>query len=175
MSAATPPISVTRTAASRVSDIRGAAEIPFSSVFSDHMFTASWRQNRWEDAVIRPYGPLSLPPSISGLQYGLSVFEGLKAQRTPNGRAALFRPAVNAQRLNRSAHRLAMPHVPEALFLEALRMLVRLDQAWVPEHGRGALYVRPCLFSCSSARTSCAPFRVVRATSNPPETTRQRC
>jgi branched-chain amino acid aminotransferase len=147
MSPVIPPISVTRVAASRANHIHGAAEIPFSSVFSDHMFTARWNQNRWQEAAIGPYGPLDLPPSISGLQYGLSVFEGLKAQRTPNARVALFRPTLNAQRLNRSAHRLAMPQVPEALFLDALRTLVRLDQAWVPEHGRGALYVRPCLFS----------------------------
>jgi len=138
---------MTRTAASRASEISGAGEIAFSSVFSDHMFTATWRQNRWVDAGIRPYGPLSLPPNVSALQYGLSVFEGLKAQRMPDGRVALFRPTSNAQRLNISARRLAMPEVPEALFLEALRTLVRLDEAWVPNHGSGALYVRPCLFS----------------------------
>lgn len=147
MSAAISPVSVTRTAASRVHELRGAREIAFSSIFSDHMFVAHWRENRWQDAGIRPYGSLSLPPNISALQYGLSVFEGLKAQRLPNGRVALFRPALNAQRLNRSAHRLAMPQVPEPLFLEGLRRLVQLDRAWVPDHGRGALYVRPCLFS----------------------------
>jgi branched-chain amino acid aminotransferase len=122
-------------------------EIPFSSVFGAHLFSATWRQNRWDEGSIRPYGPLSLPPNISALQYGLSVFEGLKAQRMPDGRVALFRPALNAQRLNVSAQRLAMPQVPETLFLDALRQLVQLDQAQVPEHGRGALYVRPCLFS----------------------------
>jgi branched-chain amino acid aminotransferase len=147
MSSAVPSISVTRTAAPRADAIKGTSEIAFSSVFSDHMFTATWRQNRWADAGIRPYGPLSLSPNISALQYGLSVFEGLKVQRMPDGRVALFRPASNARRLNISARRLAMPEVPEALFLEALRTLVRLDQAWVPQHGTGALYVRPCLFA----------------------------
>ncbi len=147
MNAAIPPINVQRTDASLAQRLSGAADIPFSSVFSDHMFVASWREGRWEEAGIRPYGPLSLAPNISALQYGLSVFEGLKAQRTPGGRVALFRPTSNARRLNRSAQRLAMPEIPEALFLEGLRTLVGLDQQWVPEHGRGALYIRPCLFS----------------------------
>ena len=122
-------------------------EIPFSSVFSDHMLVARWRKGQWEDATICAYGPLSLPPNISSLQYGLSVFEGLKAHRMRDGQVALFRPALNAQRLNRSAKRLAMPEVPEELFLNGLRELVTRDQKWVPAHGAGALYVRPCLFS----------------------------
>jgi branched-chain amino acid aminotransferase len=124
-----------------------AEEIPFSSVFSDHMLVASFQGGRWQDAVIRDYGALPLPPNISALQYGLSVFEGLKAHRTLNGKVALFRPAANAARLNRSAARLAMPEVPEQLFLHGLRELVKLDRDWVPPPHRGALYVRPCLFS----------------------------
>lgn len=122
-------------------------EIPFSSIFSEHMLVAHWRKDHWEDATVCKYGPLQLPPNISALQYGLSVFEGLKAHRTPSGEAALFRPLMNAQRLNRSAQRLAMPAVPEELFLSGLRKLVGLDREWIPAHGEGALYVRPCLFS----------------------------
>jgi branched-chain amino acid aminotransferase len=122
-------------------------QIPFSTVFSDHMLVARWRQGRWEEATIGAYGPLSLPPNVSSLQYGLSVFEGLKAHRLRDGQVALFRPALNARRLNRSAKRLAMPEVPEEMFLKGLRELVTLDQKWVPAHATGALYVRPCLFS----------------------------
>ena len=59
--------------------------VPFSSVFSDHMFTAEYRDGAWREAALRPYGPLPLPPSITALQYGVSVFEGLKAHRTPAG------------------------------------------------------------------------------------------
>jgi branched-chain amino acid aminotransferase len=142
-----PEISVHRIGRTRARSLEQLPEIPFSSVFSDHMLVARWRQGRWEDARICEYGSLNLPPNISALQYGLSVFEGLKAHRTPAGQPALFRPAVNAQRLNRSAQRLAMPPVPEELFLSGLRKLVSLDQQWVPAHGKGALYIRPCLFS----------------------------
>ena len=121
--------------------------IGFSSVFSDHMFTAEYRDGRWSEGLIRPYGPLSLFPSISALQYGVSIFEGMKAHKSPEGRPLLFRPAENARRFQRSAIRLAMAPVPENLFLDALRELVRLDRAWIPPADVGALYVRPIQFS----------------------------
>ena len=121
--------------------------VGFSSVFSDHMFTAEYRDGRWSEGLIRPYGPLSLFPSISALQYGVSVFEGMKAHKSPEGRPLLFRPAENARRFQRSAVRLAMAPVPENLFLDGLRELVRLDQAWIPPADVGALYVRPIQFS----------------------------
>jgi len=121
--------------------------IGFSSVFSDHMFTAEYRDGRWSEGLIRPYGPLFLFPSISALQYGVSIFEGMKAHKSPEGRPLLFRPAENARRFQRSAVRLAMAPVPENLFLDALRELVRLDQAWIPPADVGALYVRPIQFS----------------------------
>lgn len=123
------------------------ADVAFSSVFSDHMLTAEYRHGAWRDVSVRAYGPLPLPPNISALQYGLSVFEGLKAHRAPDGEVVVFRPWDNARRLNRSAARLAMPELPEELFLEGLRELLRLDRAWVPPHDSGALYIRPCLFS----------------------------
>ncbi len=125
-------------------DLRNTA---FSSVFSDHMLVAEFRDGGWRRVGIQPYGPLSLAPSISALQYAVSVFEGLKAYRLPSGEVALFRPRENARRLNRSAQRLAMPEVPEALFLEGLRRLVHIDQDWLPANGDGAPYVRPCYSS----------------------------
>lgn len=121
--------------------------LPFSTVFSDHVLTAAFEPGGWKGAAIRPYGPLPLAPNISALQYGVSVFEGLKAHRTPSGDVVLFRPWENAKRLNRSASRLAMPQVPLSLFLNGLHELLRVDRAWVPPSGVGALYVRPCLFS----------------------------
>jgi branched-chain amino acid aminotransferase len=122
-------------------------DLPFGTVFSDHMLVAEHREGAWRNARLQPYGPLALPPSISALQYGVSVFEGLKAHRSAASELLLFRPGENARRLNRSAARLAMPLVPEALFLDGLRGLLRLDEAWVPPSGKGALYIRPCLFS----------------------------
>jgi len=137
---------VHETQRSRLADA-GRAGSGFPAIVSDHMLTAEHRDGEWQAPVIAPYAPLPLAPSISALQYGVSVFEGLKAQRAPDGSVLLFRPWDNARRLNRSAARLAMPEVPEALFLEGIRDLVRLDRDWVPENGAGALYIRPCFFS----------------------------
>jgi branched-chain amino acid aminotransferase len=126
---------------------RDLSTLPLSSVFSDHMVVAEYREGEWRELTIRGYGPLPLAPSISALQYGVSIFEGLKAFRLPSGDVATFRPVDNARRLNRSAARLAMPAVPEHLFLRALQTLLTIDDVWVPAHQEGALYIRPCLFS----------------------------
>jgi branched-chain amino acid aminotransferase len=143
---ALPNLQVERAPVSRRPGV-DLASVAFSAVFSDHMLTAGYHDGRWHAATIRPYGPLSLPPTISALHYGISVFEGLKAHRLPDDAVAVFRPDANARRLNQSAARLAMPGVPAELFLEGMSALVSLDAAWVPPHGEGALYVRPLLFS----------------------------
>lgn len=141
-----PAIRVSPTEASRI-DSTDLSSVAFSTVFSDHMFVAEYYDGRWQDAEIRPYGPLSLFPNILALQYAVSVFEGLKALRTPDNEIALFRPTENAKRINRSAARLAMPEIPEAFFMEALHRLIEVDSAWVPPSGTGALYVRPFYIS----------------------------
>jgi branched-chain amino acid aminotransferase len=123
------------------------ANVPFSSVFSDHMLVAQFHDGHWREGEIQSYGPISISPSVSALHYGVSVFEGMKAHKSPDGRPLLFRPRENARRLQGSAARLAMPAVPESMFLDGLRELVRLDQAWIPPAEQGALYIQPILFS----------------------------
>src|SRR5262245_2690645 len=125
--------------------------VPFGSVYSDHMLVAEFQDGRWGKPSVRPYGPLPLPPSITAPQSGLSVFQGLKAHRAPDGDVLLFRPRENARRLRRSAARLVMREVPESLFMDGVKALLRTDEKWVPSHGSGALYVRPVLFSVDSS------------------------
>ena len=139
-------IRVERTTSSRLREV-DFAKVGFSAVFSDHMFTAEYRDGQWKEGVIRPYGPIALSPSISGLHYGVSVFDGMKAHKSPEGRPLLFRPLEFARRFQRSAARLAMTPAPVDLFLDALRELVRLDQAWIPPADIGALYIRTLQFS----------------------------
>lgn len=147
MSARIPELHIERVRDSRWKPVEDWTQVPFASVFADHMLVAEYFDGEWQNACIRPYSPLTLSPAISALQYGISVFEGLKAQRIATGEVALFRAHDNARRLNSSAARLAIPQVPERLFLHGLRELLRLDQSWVPPSGQGALYIRPCLFS----------------------------
>src|SRR5215469_6560542 len=109
-------------AASRLKEV-DFKKIGFSSVFSDNMFTAEYRDGRWSQGTIRPYGPPSLFPSVSALQYGMAVFDGMKAHKSPEGRPLLFLHVEHTRRFDRSAPRLAMNAVPEGLFLDALREL----------------------------------------------------
>jgi branched-chain amino acid aminotransferase len=140
------PVRIDRAAHSRLQQL-DLATVPFGSVFSDHMFSAEFKDGRWGDSLIQPYGPISVAPSISALHYGISIFEGMKAHKSPAGRPLLFRPLENARRFQRSAARLVMPAVPESMFLDDVRELVRLDQDWIPAAEAGALYIRPFLFS----------------------------
>jgi len=141
-----PRIRVEQAQRSRLSTV-DLDNLPFGTIFSDHMFVADHEGGMWGEPQIVPYGPMPLPPSISALHYGQAVFEGFKAHRTVDGGVALFRPRDNLARLNRSAVRLAMPEVPESLFSEGVAELIRLDRAWIPQREGGALYVRPVYFA----------------------------
>ena len=120
----------------------------FGRVFTDHMAIATYEEGRgWHDARITARGPVAMDPGTSVLHYAQEIFEGLKAYRRPNCGAALFRPIENARRLNRSARRLAMPDLPEEMFLDSVRSLVRTEKAWIPDFEDGALYLRPFMFA----------------------------
>lgn len=139
------PIPVTRVSLSRLTEtLRENSE--FGATFSDHMFVANWEAGSWGPPQIVPFGPISFSPALTPFHYGQAIFEGFKAHRTPNDGVALFRPRENFTRLNRSAARLAMPEIPEALFLDGVTELVRLDRDWVPHREGGSLYVRPVYF-----------------------------
>jgi branched-chain amino acid aminotransferase len=119
----------------------------FGRVFSDHMITIRYSEAEgWHEAKIEPRAPLSIDPASAVLHYAQEIFEGLKAYRTANGGATLFRPEENARRFQQSAERLAMPKLPEKIFLEACDLLVDTDRAWIPD-GDGSLYLRPFMFA----------------------------
>lgn len=119
----------------------------FGQVFSDHMAVVQWSEGKgWHSPEIKARGPFAIDPAASVLHYAQEIFEGMKAYRAADGRAVLFRPEQNARRFNLSAKRMAMPEVPEELFLEAVEQLVRIDAAWLPE-GDASLYLRPFMFA----------------------------
>ena len=122
--------------------------IPFGTYFSDHMFLMNYTEGQgWHDARIVPYGPLTLEPTTMVFHYAQEIFEGLKAYRTAEGRIQLFRPTENIARMNRSAEKLCIPHIPEDVFLNALKTLVEVDQEWVPSEPDTSLYIRPFVFA----------------------------
>ncbi|HPE98446.1 MAG: branched-chain amino acid aminotransferase [Chitinophagales bacterium] len=121
--------------------------VPFGRVFSDHMFLAEYKNGQWQQCRIQPFGPLPMHPGTAVLHYGQGIFEGMKAFKDEQGNAQLFRPLKNWERMNMSARRMALPEIPEELFMEALTTLVRMDSAWIPPGEDGSLYIRPFLFA----------------------------
>ncbi|TAE45507.1 MAG: branched chain amino acid aminotransferase, partial [Bacteroidetes bacterium] len=133
-------------AESRISEV-DMNNLPFGRVFSDHMLLARYENGKWGIPEILPYGPIHFAPSMLSLHYGQAIFEGMKASRSASGEAVLFRAIDNLRRLNQSALRMSMPELPEALFMEGLRELVRIDKAWIPAADKGSLYIRPVMFA----------------------------
>lgn len=139
-------IPVKRTSRSRLPEV-DFENLSFGSVFTDHMFVATFRDGTWQDASIIPYGPLTLDPAAKIFHYGQSVFEGMKAYKDTRGKVWLFRPEDNQKRLNISAARLAIPELPEGLFMEGLKALLRVDREWIPQSPGSSLYIRPFIFA----------------------------
>jgi branched-chain amino acid aminotransferase len=112
------------------------------------MITIEWSRERgWFDGQLRPYGPLMLDPSTNVFHYGQAIFEGMKAYAQPDGTVATFRPEQNAERMQRSAQRMALPQLGVETFMEAVDLLVSTDRAWVPVEREKSLYLRPFMIA----------------------------
>ncbi|WP_394270760.1 branched-chain amino acid aminotransferase [Qipengyuania sp.] len=125
------------------------ADPGFGKLFTDHMIVIDYDadQGGWHSASIGPREPIALDPAAAVLHYAQEIFEGMKVYKQADGSLALFRPERNAARLNASARRMAMPDLPEELFLEAVRKLVDIDRDWVPTIEGSSLYLRPFMFA----------------------------
>lgn len=139
-------ISVTRVERSKLQDL-DMENLPFGKYFTDHMLEADFENGEWKNIEIKPYQPLLLSPSVAALHYGQAIFEGIKAYKDREGHPFIFRPHDNHKRFNISAERMQMPAVPEELFVEGMRQLISLDQAWIPMKNDFSLYIRPFMFS----------------------------
>jgi branched-chain amino acid aminotransferase len=143
-------INIERIKQSRVSEY-DINDVPFGKCFSDHMFIAEYSDGKWQNAHIKPYGNEPMSYATSSFHYGQAIFEGMKAYKNEKGEVSLFRPLENFKRLNKSAMRMAMPDVPEELFMGGLMELIKLDSAWVPSSETGSLYIRPFLIATDEA------------------------
>ncbi|GAA3870713.1 branched-chain amino acid aminotransferase [Leifsonia kafniensis] len=124
------------------------ADPGFGKHFTDHMVTIDWSLGEgWHDARVTPYGPLQLDPASAVLHYAQEIFEGLKAYRHADGSIWTFRPEKNAERLQRSARRLALPELSVADFIESVKQLVAVDGNWVPSGSESSLYLRPFMIA----------------------------
>jgi len=118
--------------------------LKFGTIFTDHMFVMNYESGKgWFDPRVIPYQPLNLEPSAMVFHYGQEMFEGLKAYKTEEGKTLLFRPNKNIERANRTNDRLCIPEIPEEDFLQALKTVVKVDDAWIPTKEGTSLYIRP--------------------------------
>ncbi|MGA8112033.1 MAG: branched-chain amino acid aminotransferase [Actinocatenispora sp.] len=120
----------------------------FGRVFTDHMVTIRYNEGKgWYDARVEAFGPIPLSPATAALHYAQEIFEGLKAYHTADGGVTMFRPEENARRMQSTASRMAMPRLPEEIFLQAVQALVAQDREWIPTQPGGSLYLRPFMFA----------------------------
>jgi branched-chain amino acid aminotransferase len=151
MTAGTLEFTVSRSAHPTSDEVRESIlqDPGFGKYRTDHMVSIHYTDGQgWHDARVMPYGPIELDPSAMVLHYAQEVFEGLKAYRWADGSIVSFRAAANAARMRSSARRIAIPELPEELFLESLRQFIAIDHGWVPAAGgEKALYLRPFIFA----------------------------
>lgn len=122
--------------------------LTFGTIFTDHMYIMDYEVKQgWHDPRIVPYQPLTLEPSAMVFHYGQEMFEGLKAYKAEDGRTLLFRPDKNVERANKTNDRLCIPRVPEEDFLNAIKTLVKVDEAWIPHKEGTSLYIRPFIIA----------------------------
>lgn len=124
--------------------------LPFGSVFTDHMLVCDFKEGAWQKPIIQPYQPFMIDPSAKVFHYGQAIFEGMKAYKDANGAVWMFRPEENWKRFNHSAERLAMPEVPEHIFMDGLKTLLTIDKNWVKAGNGNSLYIRPFMIAIGS-------------------------
>lgn len=124
--------------------------LAFGNVFTDHMLTCDFRDGAWQKPEIKPYAPFLIDPSAKVFHYGQAIFEGMKAYKDENNAIWLFRPEENFIRFNKSALRMAMPEVPQAIFIDGLKAILRMEKDWVQKGLGNSLYIRPFMIAVGS-------------------------
>ena len=126
------------------------SKLGFGKYFTDHMFMADFKDGKWQNARIIPFGYIPIHPASTVLHYGAEIFEGMTAYKIDGG-YQLFRPYENAKRMNNSAERLCLPEIPEEFFVQAITELISVDKEWIPNLPGTSLYIRPYLFGNDEA------------------------
>lgn len=123
------------------------ARLGFTYMKTDFRYVSRWKDGKWDEGKLVEDNRLCISEASTVLHYGQACFEGLKAYRTKNGKIQLFRPDMNARRMQESCRRILMPEVPVERFIDACRQVVKANEDYVPPYGTGAtLYLRPFMF-----------------------------
>lgn len=127
------------------------ANLGFSYIQTEKRFVSNYKNGAWDEGVLTTEANIVMNECACVLQYAQTIFEGLKAYTTEDGRIVTFRPDLNAKRFADSAKRLEMPVYPQEQFVEAVVKVVKANEAYVPPYGSGAtLYLRPYMFGINS-------------------------
>ena len=137
---------ITKIERSKLNDIN-LENIPFGKYMTDYMLEVDYENGKWQTPEIKPYQPLLMAPSLAAIHYGQSIFEGVKAYKNAEGEPYIFRPLDNFKRFNKSAERMQMPTIPEEIFIDGMKQLIKLDINWIPAKEEHSLYIRPFMFS----------------------------
>lgn len=139
-------IDIVRASSSKINEI-DFENLAFGNVFTDHMLMCDFRDGKWQKPTIKPYEPFLLDPSAKVFHYGQAIFEGMKAYKDESDDVWLFRPDENFKRFNASAKRMAMPEVPEDIFLGGLHEILKIEKEWVRKGKGNTLYIRPFMIA----------------------------
>lgn len=121
--------------------------LSFGTIFTDYMLACDFREGKWQTPIISAYAPFLLDPSAKVFHYGQAIFEGMKAYKDDQDEVWLFRPEENMIRFNKSAKRMAMPEVPEEIFMNGLTQLIDLERNWIKKGLGNTLYIRPFMIA----------------------------
>lgn len=123
------------------------AELGFGYIKTDYRFVSNYKNGAWDEGVLTEDSSVVISECAGVLQYAQTIFEGMKAYTTADGRIVTFRPDLNGERMEQSAERLEMPVYPKDEFVKAVLKTIKANEAYVPPYGSGAtLYVRPYMF-----------------------------
>lgn len=139
-------IDIVRASSTKINDI-DFDNLVFGNIFTDHMLICDFKDGKWQKPTIKPYESFLLDPSAKVFHYGQAIFEGMKAYKDNNDDVWLFRPDENFDRFNKSAKRMAMPEVPEEVFLGGLHEILKIEKDWVKKGKGNTLYIRPFMIA----------------------------
>ncbi len=146
MSTLTSSIAVEQVKKSRLAET-DFNNLEFGKYIADHMLVADFKDGKWHEPVIVPFGDMLMSPAMLSLHYGQSVFEGMKAFYMNDGNINIFRPQKHSSRFNKSLDRMCMPTVSEEMFINSLQAIIELDKKWIPKSEGSSLYIRPFMFA----------------------------
>jgi branched-chain amino acid aminotransferase len=145
----TSEIDIVRANTSKINEV-DFENLSFGNTFTDHMLVCDFKEGKWQKPIIKPYEPFLIDPSAKVFHYGQAIFEGMKAYKDENDDVWLFRPDQNLERFNKSATRMAMPEVPESIFIGGLKSILDIDRNWVKKGMGNTLYIRPFMIAVGS-------------------------